>query len=572
MPSFTTSAIRPGVYVRIQDVASTAPPTNIFIPTVIGLGRTTKLAAGQLTRGSAADGADELLNASQVSAGMNLVRVKSLVDSNGVIYRENLDFRVDESVLEGGDVGIVWLTGVGTVAPATGVIYTVSVSPLDDSSTQTYSLEKAALDPNNDQLLSPAQVASGLDVARVTLIDQYGQTYTEKTDFLVTRPSSNVVINWSPTGGTTKEPAARSLYTVTYLAPKVAADYAPKLFTSGNPADLVTVYGAETPLATLLGTYEGVDNTITLGGRLLLLNNAGALYCIQLNPADASQNFSTGLVSAVEAALDRAKSIVTRVIVPMVPMTSSSLSALIIYLKNHVETQSSTLLRHERVGIIGVPLRTESSNPTNPTQPWEDTAALASSSRMVVMAPSTATRTISGRLTSLDGSCLAAAMAGQYANALVDAGEPISGKQLAGFDSIVDPFVDLQKNRLLAAGVSDVEANFAILQALTTKTSSVAEVELKVTRIRDFVTDTMRDSLQKIYINTRNLGSETLSNIQATVKALLAQMITNRILVDAINVSVTQDTIDPRQINVVFQIRPAYDINYIYITFGVTFP
>lgn len=184
----------------------------------------------------------------------------------------------------------------------------------------------------------------------------------------------------------------------------------------------------------------------------------------------------------------------------------------------------------------------------------------------------------------LDSSYLAAGLAGLICGDTSSAPEfesaPITLKTLGALNDISYPIqtgdlTELEKNQLAGYGAFIFDLRGATIpvvrHALTTSQAGdpIAQ-ELKVTVIADVLAKQLRTMLDASFIGTRNQGAPTYANIKAAVTSQLNSKVASGIIVSFRNLIVQQDPIEPRQINVSFQIIPALDCDWILITMGVS--
>jgi hypothetical protein len=361
-------------------------------------------------------------------------------------------------------------------------------------------------------------------------------------------------------------------FSVTWTTPKGDADFLPLYWESLSDS---FAFNGE-PDANDDGV---VENSVSGGAQMFVENGAGSFWTLQVDPrgwVDPLNPTASELYTGVKDALPLLEQIDTYCIVPMVPVATTLADSLplITALKNHVVTMSGILVRRERIAVVGVPAGTDvTSNPeTNVYKPLASTFSL---SRICVVAPSDAKITFNSTSCSVDGSYIAAMVAGIITNSNVDAGEPITGKVLSGFTEIKDKFTDLQKTKLGNAGVlmclpTPEVATANIILDLTTNPTSILDSSIKIQRINDVVTKSLRTTLHRLYINTRNLGASTLASISSSTQTLLLQFVNQRVIVDFRDLKVTQNLQDPRQVDVEFKMRPTFEVNYIYVKFTTT--
>ena len=379
-----------------------------------------------------------------------------------------------------------------------------------------------------------------------------GTEYLKTTDFTIDYALGE--ITQVPGGATLPDTIV-----VTYYISKVPAiDYDPKVFSSLD--QVINEYGLADD-----DNDGAIENTLTLGAQVYFENGGGLLVCVQVESDDLAGH---------EAAIDKLKNVDVYCIVPLLACNSTTNTALINYIKSHVTQMSSTIERRERIALLGGPIGSDDKSDieTSVTN-YITTITSVAKDRVGYLVPSEGKKTLSTGQVVVDGPILACAVAGIICNPAYTSGEPISGKDLNGLDDITDIYTRYQKNRMAAVGGMILEksgARMYIRHALSTDVSTVVTSELKITRIKDFIARTMRDSLGAMFINTRNVGTITLESIKSACSLLLGGIIQLRDIVSYQNLTVVQNSVDPRQVDVSFQIRPSWDINWILVTFGVS--
>lgn len=386
----------------------------------------------------------------------------------------------------------------------------------------------------------------------VSITDQFNRSYTGTMSFDAN--SGTVVLTIS------NLPAGNYVFKIVFTTEKALKDY--DFFTYFTLQEVVRAYG---PIE--IDQNNSIVSTISLAAKIAFNSGASQVSVMQ-RVVNNSEVPSETISLFIDRALTRLSDLLeVYSIVPLYPITSYDPNVI----KTHVESLSATLGRKERIAILGGPQAFD-----NDVSQYESIATSLNSPRIVIVAPASVevklpvanTRPRQEKSIKLDGSYLAASIAGIIANPVFDAGEPISGKEVAGFNFIPREFNDIELQRLLAAGVTVVE-NSEIIHALSTASADIITAELKVTKIKDFISKTLRTTLQRLFINTR-LTPTTLASISAAVTNALQQFVIRNILVGFRDVTVVQNEQDPRQVDVSFRIQPAFDVNYILVTFGVS--
>ena len=416
------------------------------------------------------------------------------------------------------------------------------------SSYKTYTNEKVTITASAGQLLHYPVLASPVPV----VYKDTGELAVSVTDYTLNLTTGAITLVAS---------GIKYLYVTYSVSKNPLTDYEPKMFSDLN--SIYSEYGVPDP------DSDGViENTLSVGADIYFSNGGGLVICVQVPDSPIETDFT--------AALTKLKTVDCYAIVPLCDVhTTTAYAALKSDIATYVNQMSSTVEKRERIALLGGPVTLDDRSVDAETR----TAAYVSyidainEARLCYMAPSVATINIGAFTYTVSGPYLAAAVAGLMCNPLYSAGEPISGKTIARFSDLLDPYTRVQKNRIAAVGGFYIENNsgtFKVRHALSTDNSTAITSEIKITKIKDSIAKTLRNSLDATFINTRNVGAETISAITTSVRLLLDGVISIRDIVSYQNLSVVQNPSEPREIDVSFQIRPSWDVNWIFITFGVT--
>jgi len=361
-----------------------------------------------------------------------------------------------------------------------------------------------------------------------------------------------------------KEPAYLTTYSFTYGTPKVSTltldDYGPTLYT-----DLTSLVGAYGPVATtndLAGSPYSVTNTLPLGAQIVFTNsaNTGGIMAVQCNPADGTP------LAQFQAALNKLASVPgVNIVVCLTPM-----SLLYPSIVAHVVNCSQPLDGLFRTAVMGFdPTTTTIESAINQA---EGIAASGNGRRFLMPWPASVNIALANNTNAqLDGSFLAAAIAGLRINGNNDVATPLLRQQLYPFTTAAVNLLRTDKLELRDGGVTVVELQnglVRITEDTTTDRSTIDNQEFSVTEIVDFVATTCATLLNSIFIGVKIL-SNTTSIVTATVQVLLNNLIALNILTDYQNVQVQVNPLDPRQIDISFEVAPVYGLRYISVTFSL---
>jgi len=283
----------------------------------------------------------------------------------------------------------------------------------------------------------------------------------------------------------------------------------------------------------------------------------------------------------------------------IVPLPSSTISAIFQSAVTHCETMSSIANRKERVAIFGAQsgLSTdailgikevavedigiiEGIQGDDPLEllsgDIEDLAdyKLSSSydsSRAVYLYPDSIVRNVSGTNVQLHGFYMAPALAGLL-SANQNVSIPVTNKTLTGFsltrDKVYRPVILDKLGGEGATVVQPIPGGGRILAGRTTSQSGVVEEEeISIVFIRDRVKQVLRNSLKSFIGGVQ--GPDTLSLMSAKTKTIMTGLSSQGLITSFSNIRVARDKVDPRQLNVFLQFVPAYPINFVFIDLEV---
>lgn len=181
------------------------------------------------------------------------------------------------------------------------------------------------------------------------------------------------------------------------------------------------------------------------------------------------------------------------------------------------------------------------------------------------------TRVVAGEAQVLDAQYIAASAAGYVASRPIPT--PLTNKILQGFT--INPRQKLnndETNFIGGAGcaiVTPLAAGGKVLHGRTTVNSgSAVEEEYSIIRIRDHVAKTVRRALENAFVG-RLIALSTPSDVTITTKSLLDALVSQGIISSYQGVAVAVNPQEPRQIDVQFDIRPVFPLNWIFIKFTV---
>ena len=198
-------------------------------------------------------------------------------------------------------------------------------------------------------------------------------------------------------------------------------------------------------------------------------------------------------------------------------------------------------------------------------------AAYGDTFRVVYFFPDQIVVQAGGNNILIDGFYIAAAAAG-YESADVILQNPLTNKVISGFTILGNKtYSTLVLEQLAAAGVctlQPVSGGGNVVWGITTSQSGFPEEqEISIVFIRDRVAKVLRAGFAGFIGTPQDQNTAAVLNTEAVI--LLNSLVGQGLITAYTNLSVSQDTVDPRQWNISVSVSPAYPINWIFIKVNV---
>jgi hypothetical protein len=353
------------------------------------------------------------------------------------------------------------------------------------------------------------------------------------------------------------QPAVGDVYYVSYNYRK--QDFSAQLFT--RLSSIEAAYGANSP-----------TNPVSLASYLTLLNGA-VLVAVKQVPKDQDSNADgtndSASTSAYIAAIDDCEGALPGGVYPdiLVPLKGDD-ATLFSYIAKHCDIQSSIRYRAERTAICGY---------SAGTQP-RDAGNIASSiarTRMRMVYPDIATLTVSRADATtdsylVDGTFLAAAVAGTRVSPTVDVATPWTNSRIFGFDRLARPLDAVEQNQVAVKGVTvleNINSVIRIRQGFTTDMSNILTKTPTVIQIADEVQKQARATLDR-FVGVKFLPGIT-SQIEGQLSSTLKDLVQAQIITGFTGVSARVSPDDPTVCEVTAAIAPVFPLLYIVVTFNL---
>jgi len=348
-----------------------------------------------------------------------------------------------------------------------------------------------------------------------------------------------------------REPGNGDYYYITYTYGKT--DYSTKLFSSF--AEIQAEYGdlsSENPLT--LAAYFAILNGAVLVGTKQVLRAPGLGQASSSSYLDALLELRQPLAGGATPDI-------------LVPLTTDP-TVMGAYTED-AEVQSGIRFKQERRCVFGV---------ASGTRP-EDARAIArglNSARAILLYPDSAIVGLPDReggtnQTIVDGTYLAAALAGVLVNPQFDVAQPLTRRTIVGFTRLNRSLDPIAKDALAVDGVTvleDAGTSLQVRDGFTTNPASVFTRIPSIVAIQDFVQQQTRATLDR-FIGTKFLIQRP-QDVEAALSGLLNALVDQNIIVAFTGVSAIPDADDPTSLRVVAFYSPVFPLKYIQVSFTIT--
>lgn len=312
------------------------------------------------------------------------------------------------------------------------------------------------------------------------------------------------------------------------------------------------------------GSLSG-ENRVTLASFLMILNGAVLIAIKQvLKQPNSNQASDTDFALALkELETPLPGNVRPDVIVPLATSTTVYSNLL-----QHVEVMSITRNQRERMGYIGF------ASGTSPTTAQAVARGLESN-RVVAVYPDSAVITLTDELgnnfeTLVDGSFIAAALAGSAVSPAFDVATPYTRRRIQGFTSIPRQLNPVEANQTAMAGITimeDLDPIIRVRQGFTTDMTTLLSRLPTVTQIADFVQQSARTTLDS-YIGTKFLATRT-NDVEVSLTSMFKQLVQAEIVGAFTGISASVDPEDPTVLRVGAFYQPIFPLLYIVVTFNL---
>jgi hypothetical protein len=170
----------------------------------------------------------------------------------------------------------------------------------------------------------------------------------------------------------------------------------------------------------------------------------------------------------------------------------------------------------------------------------------------------------------IDGSVLAAAVAGRDVSPASDIATPLTNATVTGFKRLRQRLDNVTAALVANAGCTVLENQdpvVRILMYLTTNTSTPLTRDPRIVEVKHFIQQGLRTALNR-YIGVKNLP-KMRPQIRDTVKSYFSSLQRNEIIVDSTGVNVQQNPNEPSTVDVEAYYSPVFPLNWIMVTLNL---
>lgn len=346
------------------------------------------------------------------------------------------------------------------------------------------------------------------------------------------------------------EPAIGDFYYITYFFQK--QDFTARLFQQFKSIE--ANFG---PLS--------AENRVSLAAYLAILNGAVLVGIKQiLKVPNTNQASDADFIAAIqELSIPLPGQVKPDIIVPLTTSTQ-----VYNFLMQHCETQSNIRNQAERMGFIGF------ASGTSPTNAQTIARALLSN-RIIAVYPDSAVITLNNEIGEsfeqlVDGTFLAAALAGAVVSPAVDVATPYTRRTIQGFTRLPRVLDPVEANQTAVAGITlleDLDPIIRVRQGLTTDMSNLLTRLPTVTQIADYVQQQSRIVLDA-FVGTKFLASRT-NEVEVTMTSLFNQLVQAEIVAAYTGIAAEVDPEDPTILRFEAFYQPIFPLLYLVLTFNI---
>lgn len=494
-----------------------------------------------------------VVTATLTGTGSTLATTHSALNLSGgtdpVIQTFSSKFVVSSSLLSGGSAGTGYL-GQTYVDVVTGLTFTL-VDPNNATSYGYTTPPTSYYFDTGDTLEFVVSKVTPFTTSSAPIIAVPGLRTKVTTTFGMNVGDTAIISTYNKAGN---EPVVGEFYYLSFKTAKTDSDFDLKVFT--NLSDIYAQYG-----------NPSLTNKLSLAARLAVLNGATTLACLQVRKQTGSDFASDQ--AFIDAIASLARPIAGSQNKPSVIVPLSVSQVVQQYLAKHLSIQAAPRNKGEAIGFVGFSIG------TTPVEA-RIVARAIKSERVIALYPSGAILSIEidGKSAefAVDGSFLAAAMAGMLTDPTIDVATSLTRRQMVGFDRLVARFDDPTMDQAAADGLTLLIENngaFTVRHYKTTNPSNPVTSEPTTTTITDEVRQRLRRELDQ-FIGRKNLGA-LVNDVSIVVNSVMKGFVQQEIIEGYKGLDVQRDeNDDPTVLNVKLAFKPVFCLLYINVALKVT--
>lgn len=301
------------------------------------------------------------------------------------------------------------------------------------------------------------------------------------------------------------------------------------------------------------------SNPLSLGARLAMLNGA---VLVGLKQVVRDANSSQASITAYTEAIDEQRKPITGNVKPDVITPLVTDPQVFAFLNQHCVFMSAPRQEGERTGVVGPAAGTSSLG-------VQSIAKGLLSEMMVVAYPDVYVISVvddQGNSVDqvVDGSFMAAALAGASCNPSVDVATPWTRRSIQGFKRIGRVLDPTEANQIAVSGVTvmeQVDTGIRIRHGLTTRMDTVVTRTPSVTLIIHHVQQSVRETLDPFI--GQKFSASLLKSAEGQMTGLFGNMISQQIVSSVAGISATVDENDPTIMRSETIYVPVFPLEYI---------
>lgn len=319
----------------------------------------------------------------------------------------------------------------------------------------------------------------------------------------------------------------------------------PRVFDNGDLSLLINIYGTPSQ-----------ENTLSAAASLAFTNNAPRVLVVQGDHT----GFDPYWYKAYQA-------LENQQVYGVVPCPNGYYNGVIAAGIDHVQRMSDTPNRRERFLIIGENISTTVTD--NITR--DLVSSYNSEDRVIFIAADNPSTVFQGESIYAGGGFLATALAGAWFSSEYIP-TTLTSQFLQGISILVKShYSQTELNQFVKDGITMVlssQTKGQVYQFVTTlNNGNPLDEEPPVWKIKDYVAITIRTQTENNFTGTALINDT--EQIIIFISKILESLVSQKIIASFSNVNVTIDPIEPRQIDILFDIVPVFSLRNFSISIGV---